>query len=32
MTSQPLRWLIAAQLALGAFDPLYRYELTERLA
>jgi len=32
MTSPPLPWLIAAQLALGAFDWLYHYELMERLA
>jgi uncharacterized protein (TIGR01777 family) len=35
MTSEPselLWWLIAVQIAMGAFDTLYHHELTERLA
>lgn len=32
MTSQLLWWLIAIQIAMGAFDTLYHHELTERLA
>ncbi|KAB1072345.1 TIGR01777 family oxidoreductase [Methylobacterium planeticum] len=32
MTSTLLWWLIAVQIAMGAFDTLYHHELTERLA
>ena len=32
MTSELLWWLIALQIAMGAFDTLYHHELTERLA
>ena len=32
MTSSLLWWLIAVQIAMGAFDTLFHHELTERLA
>ena len=32
MISELLWWLIAVQIAMGAFDTLYHHELTERLA
>ena len=32
MISQTLWWLIAIQIAMGAFDTLYHHEMTERLA